>query len=88
MSRSFNGSEGMLAAATVCVQITFEGHPPKVELNQQQLTDHSQDTPKQLIRDVTSLLARSNSLVLVFDAEKHCLVTAVSLLIYDAAEQK
>lgn len=84
VSRAFNGSAGMLAATRVRLRIVFQGTPPVVQLNQQELNSPMESNDKcHLEFDVTAVLNRSNTLVLTSENQADDQVTAVCLLIFE-----
>ncbi|MEP3481547.1 MAG: hypothetical protein ABJZ55_20055 [Fuerstiella sp.] len=82
--RTFQGSEGILAAKRIHVRVAFQGMEPNVQLNGKPLTPKRESSQTGCLEfDATGLLQKSNLLIL------HCLkqpddtVTDVCLLIFE-----
>lgn len=80
--RSFNGSEGVLQAASIRLQVLFSGEPPKVLVNQQSVNVDHPDSLRNGV-EVKSLLNRSNLLQLTCCQQSGSKIDEVSLLIFD-----
>lgn len=84
VSRSFNGSDGILAAKQIRIRIAFAGTAPLVQLNLQPLQPlYEGETDNQLEFDVTNLVKKSNSLVLTIAGQSCGRVTEASLLVVE-----
>lgn len=82
--RSFNGSEGILAAPTVRIRIQFEGSEPSVQLNQQVITTWIETgNAGHLEFDVTHIIQKSNSLMLTCCRQSGDRITDICLLVFD-----
>lgn len=87
VSRSFNGSAGMLAADKVCVRVAYDGPPPSLELNQQPVNPSTAPVNQLLVAEITQLLKQSNILVLNCGTNPAGQVNDVSLLIFEQSAQ-
>lgn len=73
-----------MAAKQIKVRVVFQGTPPQVRLNQHQLTSRIEATNEAHLEfDVTSFVAKSNSLTLTCADQAEDRVTDVCLLIFD-----
>ena len=82
--RTFQGSEGILAAKRVHVRVAFQGTRPNVQLNDKPLTPKPESLQAGCLEfDATGLLQKSNLLALSGLAQPNDTVTDVCLLIFE-----
>ena len=82
--RTFQGSEGILAAKHVHVRIAFQGTEPNVQLNEATLAPKLQSSHVGCQEfDVTGLLKKSNQLVLTCSTQANDTITDVCLMIFE-----
>lgn len=62
ISRRFNGSEGILAAGRVCLQVKYAGSRPRVQLNDSTVNMEHDSKLEEAFGDITLCLGTTNLL--------------------------